>query len=75
MSRYTDIEDRFDESLTERCRQCGETVAVRADEPRPDGPFVCDRCVRETINRAARSPLSNFLFDSLAEAAGMRRIS
>lgn len=67
----------FDEGLdgdyvTERCRQCGDTLAVRADEPRHDGPFVCQPCISRTVNRATQSPLSNYLFDTAVLMARMR---
>lgn len=68
MDRETGFVD--DDYLTETCRQCGDVIAVRPDDERPDdGPWICDDCVRITVNRAARSPLSNFLFDELVNAA------
>lgn len=56
--RYSDHDSDIDRDdyLTDTCRQCHETVVVDADEPRPDGPFVCDSCIRETVNRAAAQP-------------------
>ncbi len=70
MERETGYEDG--EVLTLRCRQCGETVAVD-DVPQADGPFVCDPCVRETVNRASRTPLSVHIFETAVEMARVRR--
>lgn len=63
-----------DDYLTDTCRQCGQIVAVRPDEERPDGPYICDACVRVTTNRAAnRSPFSNYLMDTALTMARMLR--
>ncbi len=62
-----------DNYLTATCRQCGETVRV-ADEPQPDGPYVCDACIRQTVNRAARgSRLSDHIYETAVEMARARR--
>jgi hypothetical protein len=63
-----------EDRLIDVCRQCHREVWVRADEDRPDGPFVCDACVRETVNRAARSPLSNYIWDTAVLNARLRRV-
>lgn len=69
MERETGYQD--DDYLTERCRQCGQTVAVHTDDERPDGPWICDSCVRRTVNRAAS--LSNHIFETAVEMARVRR--
>jgi len=56
--------DYQDDYMTATCRQCHETVRVHPDDPQPDGPYTCDSCVRETVNRAARSPLSEHVFNT-----------
>lgn len=72
MERETGYVD--EDYMTETCRQCGDTVAVREDDPRPDEPFVCDNCVRRTANRAAGGArLSDYLFETAVEMARVRR--
>ena len=71
MDRDTGYQD--EDYLTDACRQCNQTVAVRADDERPD-VFVCDDCIRHTVNRAARpSRLSDYVFETAVEMARVRR--
>ncbi len=62
------------EPLTDTCVSCGQTYAVDPDEPRADGRWECDECIRRSVNRAAdRSPLSEHIFETAVEMAKVRR--
>ncbi len=62
------------EPLTDTCSQCGQTYAVDPDEPRADGRWTCDICVRTVVNRAASpSPLAVYIFETAVEMAKVRR--
>lgn len=72
MERETGYQD--EECMTDFCRQCGEVVAVRSDDQQPCGAFVCDDCVRRTVNRAARPRrFSDYIFETAVEMARVRR--
>lgn len=58
MSRFGHDPEETNEMVTERCWQCHDEVLVDAYEPRADGPYVCDKCFRETMSRATRLPVA-----------------
>lgn len=51
MSRFGFEPDETNDFVICECRQCHSDVLYSPDEPIPDGPHVCDRCIRETVNR------------------------
>ena len=53
-----DLTNPYDDNdyLLVTCRQCKEDVRLDADEPLADGPYVCDACIRETIQREVTTP-------------------
>ncbi len=67
---YDDLDG---ERLHDTCRQCHRTLWVRGDELQVDGPFVCDDCIRETVNRAAADDFARDLFRDAVLMARVRR--
>ena len=74
MSRYgSEPDDFLDLPLSQECSECHRELWWRGDEEFPDGPFVCDSCIRDRVNRAAAHDFTRDLFNDAVLMARVRR--
>lgn len=66
-------DDILDTPIHYECRECHRELWTRGDEEQPDGPFICDTCIRDRVSRAAANDFTRNLFNTAVMMARVQR--